>query len=185
MEKEEVINIIKNLLYQIEGRIHAGTQETPNRVYMLYKEIFSGYKTSPESIFKTFSDSELKKYDEMVILKQAQFYSMCEHHLLPFFGKASIAYIPNTKVVGLSKLIRILEIFSKRLQVQERMTVQIADCIMKFLQPKGCAVYVQAQHLCMLMRGVENPSAQVTTCALRGVFLQKPHAKTEFLQIIR
>jgi GTP cyclohydrolase I len=147
-----------------------GLLDTPKRVVESYAEIFSGYHESPEKVLsKTFED--VGGYKDFVLLKDIEFYSMCEHHMLPFFGKVHIAYIPNNKIVGISKLVRVVEIFSRRLQVQEKMTSQIASAINEFLQPKGVIVNVTAKHFCMSMRGVKNSEAVMSTCHYIGDFV--------------
>jgi len=124
-------------------------------------------------------------YDEMVMVKDIEFYSMCEHHLLPFFGRAHIAYVPNGKVVGLSKLPRIVDVFSRRLQVQERLTQQIAEAIEEAIQPQGVAIVIEAQHLCMMMRGVQKQESKTVTSAMLGVFKTQAQTRTEFLTLVR
>jgi GTP cyclohydrolase I len=124
-------------------------------------------------------------YDEMVIVKDVEFFSMCEHHLLPFFGKAHVAYIPNGKVIGLSKIPRLVDVFARRLQVQERLTTEIADAIVEAIEPQGVAVIMEAQHLCMMMRGVEKQHSATVTSAMRGVFKTQLQTRNEFLSLVR
>ena len=160
-----------------------GVKRTPHRVFELYKEIFSGLGESPEDIL---TPMEGEKHDEMVLLKDIHFYSVCEHHLLPFAGKAHIAYIPeNGRIVGISALARALEVFAKRPQVQERLTTQLADLIMKKLKPKGCMVILDAEHLCMSMRGIKKPGSRVVTSAVRGIFRTKQSTREEMLSLIK
>lgn len=160
-----------------------GLLETPNRVIKSWGHLFSGYKQSPKEILKTaFSEGSC---DEMVVLKHIEFYSLCEHHLLPFFGEISIGYLPKDKVVGISKLARLVEVFSRRLQIQEKMTAQIADTLMEELQPKGVMVVAEAKHLCMLMRGVEKQQGIMLTSAIRGAFKQDHRTREEFMGHIR
>ena len=174
---------IKEILLEIgEDPKREGLRDTPDRMERMFKEITSGYRIDPkdvinEAIFHI-------KYDEMVVVKDIEFYSLCEHHMLPFFGKCNIAYIPNGKVVGLSKIPRIVEVFSKRLQVQERMTVQIADFLKKELDPQGVAVVVEAYHLCMAMRGIKKSGANMLTSSMRGVFKKDERTRGEFLSFI-
>jgi GTP cyclohydrolase I len=174
---------IKEILLEIgEDPKREGLRDTPDRMERMFQEITSGYRTDPkqvinEAIFHI-------KYDEMVVVKDIEFYSLCEHHMLPFFGKCNIAYIPNGKVVGLSKIPRIVEVFSRRLQVQERMTVQIADFLKKELDPQGVAVVVEAYHLCMAMRGVKKSAANMLTSSMRGVFKEDERTRGEFLSFI-
>jgi len=160
-----------------------GLQETPGRVARMYDEIFGGYDMSPEAILsKTFRDEEHK---EMVIVKDIDFFSHCEHHMVPFIGKVHIAYIPNGNLVGLSKLARLVECYARRLQIQERMTSQIADAIEEQLKPIGVMVVIKAEHMCMAMRGVKKPGANTITSAVRGVFQDNTNvARAEFLSLI-
>ncbi len=158
-----------------------GLRETPQRVAGMYEEMFSGLRRDPAVVLgKTF----VEKYDEMVLVKDIGFESMCEHHLLPFFGKAHIAYLPNGKIVGLSKLARIVEILSRRPQVQERMTQAIADLIMDELDAKGVGVVLEAIHTCMAIRGVRKPDAICTTSAMRGSFRANMSTRAELLSLI-
>ena len=151
-----------------EDREREGLLDTPNRVIESWKHLYSGYKSNPREILDAvFSDGAC---NEMVILKAIEFYSVCEHHLLPFFGKISIGYIPDSKVVGISKLARLVEVYSRRLQIQEKMTTQIADTLMEVLQPKGVMVVAEAQHMCMIMRGVEKQNSIMITSAIIGLF---------------
>jgi GTP cyclohydrolase IA len=156
-----------------------GLLKTPSRVAKMYAELTAGYHVDPEALINDaiFSVS----YDEMVLVKNIDFYSMCEHHMLPFMGQVHVAYIPNGKVVGLSKLPRIVEMFARRLQVQERMTVQIADFINQHLEPQGVAVVAEGVHLCGVMRGVKKANARMVTSAMRGVFREDPKTRSEFL----
>ena len=161
-----------------------GLLDTPKRVAKMYDEIFSGYKMNPDDILQTtFNDEE---HQEMVIVKEIPFYSHCEHHMVPFFGIAHVAYIPNGGVVGISKLARLVDCYAKRLQIQERMTSSIADDIMRVLKPLGAAVLIEAEHLCMTMRGVQKPGTKTVTSAMRGVFLDDTNnARMEFLNLIK
>jgi GTP cyclohydrolase I len=155
-----------------------GIAETPHRVVKSWEEIYKGYKMVPKELFKVFEEP----CDQMVILRNIEFYSMCEHHCLPFFGKVHIAYLPHGgKVVGVSKLARLVDCFSRRLQIQERMTQQIVDAIQENLKPSGAACFVEAQHLCMMARGVEKQNSVMVTSALTGVFKEKDLARVEFL----
>ena len=158
-----------------------GLLETPARVRKSYAQLFSGYNQNVEDIFKTFTEGTCK---EMVMLRHVEFYSTCEHHMIPFFGQISIGYIPGKKVIGISKLARIIDVFSRRLQIQERLTSQIADAIAKHLEPEGVMVVCDAQHLCMLARGVQKQNSIMTTSAIRGVFEKDKPTRNEFLQLI-
>jgi GTP cyclohydrolase I len=158
-----------------------GLLNTPNRVVKMYGELFSGYQKDPADIMTVFEDGAC---DEMVVLRDIEFYSMCEHHVLPFFGKAHIAYIPDGKVLGISKLARLLDIYSKRMQIQERIGRQVTDALMKYLEPKGAACVIEAQHLCMLCRGVMKQNSVMVTSSLSGVFLHKEGPREELLKLI-
>jgi GTP cyclohydrolase I len=176
---------VKDILTSIgEDPNREGLLDTPDRVTRMYKELFAGYSQDPKSILaRTFS---AEGHQEMVIVRDIQFYSHCEHHMVPFFGKVHIGYIPNGSVVGLSKLARLVECFARRLQIQERMTTQIAEAIQQYLSPLGVMVVVEAEHMCMKMRGVKNPCADTVTSAVRGIFRDPTEtARTEFLTLIR
>jgi GTP cyclohydrolase I len=174
---------IKEILLEIgEDPKREGLKDTPDRMERMFKEITSGYHMDPK---KVINEAVFEiKYDEMVVVKDIEFYSLCEHHMLPFFGKCNVAYIPNGKVVGLSKIPRIVEVFSRRLQVQERMTVQIADFLKKELDPQGVAVVVEAYHLCMAMRGIKKSEANMLTSSMRGTFKKDERTRGEFLSFI-
>jgi len=159
-----------------------GLRETPDRIARMYAEIFSGMDEKPsEHLSKTFSVSG----SDMVVEKDITFYSTCEHHLMPFYGKAHVAYIPDGKVVGLSKLARCVEVFAKRPQIQEKMTAQIADAIMEQLNPKGVMVMVEAEHMCMTMRGVKKPGSKTVTFTARGAFEEDERLQEKFFRMIR
>lgn len=157
-----------------------GLRDTPNRVVKAWKHWTEGYDIDPDSLLKVFGDGA-ENYDEMVIVRNIPFYSHCEHHLAPFFGTATVAYVPKGRVVGLSKLSRVVDAFARRLQVQERMTVQIADCVENNLKPLGVGVFLKARHLCMESRGVCQQGHHTETTALRGVFRTDAAARGEFL----
>ena len=159
-----------------------GLVETPQRIARMYQEIFSGIHKDPADSVKFFYAED---HREMVIAKGIPFYSMCEHHVLPFFGIANIAYIPQDKITGISKLARILDTFSRRLQVQERLTTQIADFIDKSFAPQGVMVVIHAEHLCMSMRGIQRPGTQIVTSAVRGVFDHDPSTRNEALSLFK
>jgi GTP cyclohydrolase I len=159
-----------------------GLAETPDRVARMYEEMFAGLRKDPALVLKkTFTE----KYDEMVLVKNISFESMCEHHLLPFFGKAHIAYLPNGRIVGLSKLARIVEILSRRPQVQERMTEEIADLVMQELHARGVGVVLDATHTCMAVRGVRKADSVCVTSAMRGVFQSNSSTRSEFMALIQ
>lgn len=175
-------NNIKSILTQIgENPEREGLLKTPNRVARAFEFMCGGYSEDPEKIINDalFESSN----DEMVVIRDIEFYSMCEHHILPFFGRAHIAYIPNGKVVGLSKIPRVVNVFARRLQIQERMTEQIADAVMNTIKPKGVGIVISARHMCMEMRGVEKICSSTTTSALRGMLLS-PATRAEFFEII-
>lgn len=176
--------IYAELLTRIgEDPTRDGLLSTPKRMEKSMQFLTQGYTQSiDEVLHNALFDVD---YDEMVIVKDIEFYSMCEHHLLPFFGKAHIAYVPDGKVVGLSKLPRIVDVFSRRLQVQERLTQQIAEAIEQAIQPQGVGVVIEAQHLCMMMRGVEKQSSLTVTSSLRGVFKSQLQTRSEFLSLVR
>ena len=159
-----------------------GLRDTPKRVARMYTELLSGYRAEPEKIVNgaLFNIT----YDEMVIVRDIEFYSLCEHHMLPFIGRAHVAYMPAGKVIGLSKIPRIVDVFARRLQVQERMTRQIAECLEQLLEPKGVAVVVEGLHMCTMMRGVKKHDARLTTSAMHGSFRTNPATRQEFLDNI-
>jgi GTP cyclohydrolase I len=158
-----------------------GLRETPDRVARMYEELFSGLRTDPRSLLqKTFT----QKYDEMVLVKDIRFESMCEHHLMPFVGKAHIAYLPKGKIVGLSKLARVVETLARRPQVQERMTEELADLLMNELEPRGVGVVLEASHTCMTIRGVRNTSSLCLTSAMRGAFKDNQPTRAELMALI-
>lgn len=174
-------NIERILEYIGEDPKREGLQDTPKRVAKSYAEIFSGYKKDPADVMKVFEDGAC---DEMVVLRDIEFYSVCEHHMQPFFGKAHIAYIPDGRVIGISKLARVLEIYSRRLQIQERLTQQITTALMEGLLPKGAACVLEAQHFCMVCRGVNKQNSKMVTSSLQGVF-KEPTPRAEFFSLIR
>lgn len=184
MDKNKIQDLIKQLLSEIgEDPEREGLVRTPKRVTEAYEFLCSGYTMDIEKVLNDAVFNE--KYDEMVLVKNIDFYSMCEHHLLPFYGKVHVAYIPNGKIVGLSKIPRIVEVFARRLQVQERMTQQIADTLEKYLEPVGVAVVSEAYHMCMMMRGVEKQNSSATTSAMHGVFKDDEKTRNEFLNLIK
>jgi len=160
-----------------------GLQRTPERVEKAYQHLTKGYHEDPEQLLK--SALFTVNYDEMVIVKDIEMFSLCEHHMLPFIGKVHVAYIPNGKVIGLSKLPRLVEIFARRLQVQERLTTEIAETLMKVVQPQGVGVVVEARHLCMMMRGVEKQHSATVTSAMLGCFRDEKETREEFLALVR
>jgi GTP cyclohydrolase I len=176
--------LIRELLRRIgEDPDREGLRETPNRVIRSWKELFSGYAQSAEDVLVTQFHAE--EYDEIVLLRDIDFYSTCEHHMLPFCGKAHVAYIPEDKIVGLSKLARLVDVFARRLQVQERLTQQIASELQRVLRPKGVAVMIEASHQCMSCRGVRKQSGKTITSCLVGAFKENFASRTEFLSLVK
>ena len=159
-----------------------GLVNTPERVMNSWKEIYAGYRMDPEHIFTTFSN---EKTDEIVLLKDFEFYSICEHHMLPFFGKAHVAYLPGKRIAGVSKLARLVDIYAKRLQIQESITEQVTEALMKYLEPKGAACILEAKHLCMCMRGVNKQNSMMVTSSMKGVFKDSKRARSELLELIK
>jgi len=174
---------VRNILLDIgEDPQRDGLLKTPERVARMYEEITAGYHTDPVKLINgALFDVD---YSEMVLVKDIEFYSLCEHHMLPFYGRAHVAYIPNGKVIGLSKIPRIVEMFARRLQVQERMTSQIANLIQETLNPRGVAVVVEGSHMCAMMRGVKKSQASMTTSSMLGSFREDPKQRAEFLALI-
>ncbi len=184
MDIEKTTKLVRELLIQIgENPDREGLLKTPERVAKAYEFLTRGYQQDVHEIMNKAIFTE--KYDEMVIVKDIDFYSMCEHHLLPFFGKAHVAYIPNGKIIGLSKIPRLVDIFARRLQVQERLTQQIADTLNEYLKPDGVGVVIEAMHMCMMMRGVEKQNSIATTSAMHGSFKEDERTRSEFLTLIK
>jgi GTP cyclohydrolase IA len=183
-DQESLIpDAVRNILVEIgEDPEREGLEKTPDRVARMYNEITEGYRTDPVKLINgALFDVD---YDEMVIVKDIEFYSMCEHHMLPFFGHAYVAYIPNGKVIGLSKIPRIVEMFARRLQVQERMTTQIATFLQDVLEAKGVAVVVEGSHMCAMMRGVKKAETSMTTTRMLGEFKTNSQLRSEFLSLV-
>jgi len=176
--KERYANIIKDLG---EDFMREGLKKTPERAAKAMQFLTQGYEQDAAEILKSAMFKE--SYNEMVIVKDIEIYSLCEHHILPFFGKAHVAYIPNGYIVGLSKIPRIIDVFARRLQVQERLTEQVLDCINETLKPRGVAVVIEASHMCMMMRGVQKQTSVTTTSGFRGAF-ENIETRTEFLKLI-
>jgi GTP cyclohydrolase I len=184
MNKAKIERVIRDILEAIgEDPKRKDLLETPQRVAQMYEEIFSGIAKDPDKELEVVLD---QRHDEIILLKDIPLYSICEHHLLPFIGRAHIAYIPkNGRVTGLSKIARLVDVLSKRLQVQERLTTQIAEIMMSKLKPKGCMVIIEAEHLCMSMRGVKKPGALTVTSVVRGIFQENEKTRAETLALIR
>ncbi len=180
---DKITNLVRELLAELgEDPDREGLVDTPGRVSRAYQYFTKGYKTNVEEVIAGAVFKEPQ--EEMVVLKDIDFYSLCEHHMVPFLGKCHIAYLPKDHIIGLSKLARIVEVFARRLQVQERMTRQIAYSIQKHLQPHGVAVVIEAQHLCMMMRGVEKQNSIATTSTMLGAFKDNQASRMEFLSLI-
>jgi GTP cyclohydrolase I len=181
---EKLAVVYKEVLTELgENADREGLLKTPERVAKSLQFLTSGYAKDPSEILKSALFNE--SYSEMVIVKDIEVYSMCEHHMLPFFGKAHIAYIPNGTIVGLSKLPRVVDAFARRLQVQERLTIEIRDCIQETLNPKGVAVVIECQHMCMQMRGVQKQNSVTTSSAFTGLFLTNDATRKEFINLVQ
>lgn len=183
MDREKIKQGVQLILEGIgEDVKREGLLETPDRIARMYEEIFAGlHENAKEHLSKTFHAEN----NEIVLEKDIIFYSTCEHHLLPFYGQAHIAYVPDGKVVGLSKLARTVEVFARRPQIQEQMTAQIADALMTYLKPKGVMILLEAEHMCMTMRGIKKPGAKTTTVITRGIFEGNQDLKQTFFQMLR
>lgn len=175
-------NVVRLMQFIGEDVKREGLIETPKRVIRSYEKLFGGYRQNPEDIMKTFTEGAC---DNMVVLKNIELYSTCEHHMLPFYGKCHIAYIPNGKVIGVSKLARLMEIYSRRMQIQERIGQQVTAALEKFLQPRGAACIIEAQHFCMTSRGVEKQNSVMVTSSLTGDFLTDRDTRNELMNLIR
>jgi GTP cyclohydrolase IA len=176
--------LVREMLVRLgEDPDREGLTRTPERVHKAFEHLTRGYGEDPEALLRgaQFTVS----YDEMVIVKDVEMFSLCEHHMLPFFGKVHVAYIPNGKVIGLSKIPRLVEVFSRRLQIQERLTTQIAETIQKTIEPQGVGVVIEARHLCMMMRGVEKQHSSAVTSSMLGCFRDEQETRTEFLSLLR
>ena len=179
---DRITNLYEEIIDQLgEDRTRPGLLKTPERAAKAMHFLTHGYDLSPDAVLRSAMFEE--EYSEMVIVKDIELYSLCEHHLLPFFGKAHIAYIPDGYIVGLSKIPRVVDIFSRRLQVQERLTHEVLNCIQTTLKPLGCAVVIEAKHMCMMMRGVQKQNSITTTSAFTGQFM-KVETRNEFLHLI-
>ncbi|MFH1837187.1 MAG: GTP cyclohydrolase I FolE [Candidatus Omnitrophota bacterium] len=184
MDKKRIEKAVIEILKAVgEDPEREGLKNTPRRMADMYEEILSGTSVSADDVIKVFFEEE---HDEIILLKAIPLYSICEHHMVPFIGKAHVAYIPdNNRITGLSKIARVVEILSKKLQVQERLTTQIAETLMRKLMPKGVLVIIEAEHLCMSMRGVNKPGIITTTSAVRGIFRTSQKTRSEALSLIK
>ncbi|MBD3426624.1 MAG: GTP cyclohydrolase I FolE [Candidatus Omnitrophica bacterium] len=185
MDKEKIKKAVRDILEAVgEDPAREGLQGTPQRVANMYEEVLSGYKQDAEDVLNVIFEEE--DHDEIILLKDIPLYSVCEHHLVPFVGKAHVAYLPEGKrITGLSKIARVVNMLARKLQVQERLTTSIADTIMRKLKPKGVLVVIEAEHLCMSMRGVNKPGIITTTSAVRGIFRSDERTRSEALSLIR
>ena len=184
IDKKKITEAVTKMLVAFgEDPEREGLLRTPHRVANAYEEILGGYTTDPTKLINGALFTV--DYDEMVVVKDIEFFSLCEHHLLPFFGRAHVAYLPRNKVIGLSKIPRIVDMFAHRLQVQERMTQQIAEFIQETINPLGVGVVIEAQHLCMMMRGIKKEQASMTTSAMLGGFRSRLETRMEFLNMIQ
>jgi len=179
----QIEDLVRDLLIRIgEDPQREGLIKTPQRIAEMFAELTSGYRTSPEEVVNGAIFSV--EYDEMVLIKDIEFYSLCEHHILPFFGKVHVGYIPDGRVIGFSKIPRIVDLFAHRLQLQERMTEEIANFLMEAIKPQGVGVVTEGFHLCMAMRGVKKQDARMVTSAMKGIFRRDARTRAEFLELI-
>jgi GTP cyclohydrolase I len=177
-------DLVREIIVRLgENPQREGLANTPGRVHRAYEHLTKGYCEDPDAMLKKALFTV--NYDEMVIVKDVEMFSLCEHHMLPFFGRVHVAYIPNGKVIGLSKIPRLVEIFSRRLQIQERLTTQVAETIQNAIQPQGVGVVIEARHLCMMMRGVEKQHSATVTSSMLGCFRDEQETRAEFLSLIR
>ncbi|MBR4592080.1 MAG: GTP cyclohydrolase I FolE [Elusimicrobiaceae bacterium] len=182
VSEEKILQNLREMLAYIgDDPSREGLQETPSRIVKSWKKLFGGYQQKPQDVLKTFVEGSC---EEMVVLKDIEFYSTCEHHLQPFFGTISIGYLPNGRVLGISKLARLVEVFARRLQIQEKLVSQIADSLMETLHPHGVMVVCKAKHMCISSRGIEKHNAVMVTSAIRGAF-KKLEVRSEFLEMIK
>jgi len=184
LNNNEMEGLYRSIIEGIgEDPLREGLLKTPERVSKAMKYLTHGYERNPDDIVNQAIFHE--EYSEMVLVKDIEIYSLCEHHMLPFFGKAHIAYIPDGKIVGLSKLPRVVDAYARRLQVQERLTIEIRDCIQRTLNPKGVAVVIECSHMCMQMRGVQKQNSATTTSAFTGIFLNNDATRREFINLVQ
>lgn len=187
--KKQFKNCVEFMLFSVaasappgeEDWEREGLKDTPDRVWRAYEHMFSGYGVDIPNLFTTF---DADGYDQIVILRDIEVFSMCEHHILPFFGRAHVAYIPKKKVIGVSKLARLVDAYARRLQIQERLGNQVTDALMKYLEPAGAACIIDAVHMCTRMRGVEKQHSSMKTSSLKGAFYSKPEARAELMMLL-
>lgn len=185
-DQQKALNAVTEMLkYLGEDPNREGLKDTPKRIIKSWDRLFGGYQEDPEKIITVFEEDDVIPYNQIILLKDIDFYSTCEHHFLPFFGRAHIAYIPADKVVGISKLARLLEVFSRRLQIQERIGNQVTQALMDVLDAKGSACIIEAQHFCMTSRGVEKQNSKMVTSSLRGCFLSNAQTRNELMNLIK
>ena len=183
IDKERIAAAVREMLEAIgEDTAREGLRRTPLRVAEMYAELFAGLAMDPQEILRTSFE---ERHEDVVVLRDIPFHSLCEHHLLPFFGNVQVGYIPNGRVAGLSKIARVVDAFAWRPQLQERLTGQVADCILETLRPDGMAVVVEAEHLCLSLRGVKKPGTRVVTSAVRGQFERSAVTRSEFLSLVQ
>lgn len=184
VDQERIKRAVSEIIEAIgDDGSREGLRDTPRRIAEMYAELFAGMNRDPLEVLKVSFDEE--KHQEMIVVKDIPFYSMCEHHFLPFHGVAHIGYIPKGRIVGISKLARVVEILARRPQLQERLVSQIADTIVEGIKPRGVAVVIEAGHLCMTMRGIKKPGSKVVTSATRGLFRTRPETRAEFFSIVQ
>lgn len=185
-DREKVKKALAEIIeYLGENKDREGLKDTPERMVKSWDRIFGGYLQDPEDMFTTFEEDDVIPHNQIILLKDIEFYSTCEHHFLPFVGKAHVAYIPNKKVVGISKLARIVEVYSRRLQIQERIGNQVTKALMDNLEAKAAACIIESKHFCMTCRGVEKQNSVMVTSSLRGTFLDKNESRQELLSLIK
>lgn len=183
ISEDTLMQGIKDQLIHIgEDPTREGLVDTPKRILKSWKELYAGYEKSPESILTVFNS---EGYDQIVLLKDIELFSMCEHHMLPFYGKAHVAYIPGAKVIGISKLARLVDMYARRVQIQERIGEQVTQALMNYLAPLGAACIIEATHMCMRMRGVSKQNSTMVTSSMKGVFLTDTGAKQELIKLLR
>ena len=180
-KKRILLHLKQQLEYIGEDTGREGLISTPERIVRSWDELYGGYKQDVQSLFTIFEEPA----DQMVVLKDIELYSMCEHHNLPFFGKAHVAYLPDGKVIGVSKLARLVDMYARRMQIQERIGQQVTDALMKYLQPKGCACIIEAKHMCMCMRGVEKQNSVMVTSSIEGAFREEAALRAELMSFIK
>ena len=182
MDKAQIAQFVQGLITEIgEDPGREGLRETPQRVAKSFEKLFEGYGKDPKDLVTVFDN---EGYSEMVVARDIDFYSLCEHHMLPFYGKVYVGYVPENKIIGLSKIPRLVEMYSRRLQNQERLTKQVAETLNEILHPKGVGIVIDAEHMCIKLRGVEKQNCKISTSTFIGLFLNDPRTRSEFLRLI-